>query len=51
MRASMNCTTSGLPRALEILNSDDDVKNTIQITQLMKVTKTRLPCMKQDLLS
>ncbi len=48
MRASVNCTTSGLPRALEILNRDDDVKNTIQITQLMKVMKTGLPCMKQD---
>ncbi|XP_072033126.1 LOW QUALITY PROTEIN: NIF3-like protein 1 [Amphiura filiformis] len=36
MRASMNCTTSGLPRALEILNKDEDVKGTIQITQLMK---------------
>jgi len=40
-RLSFNCTQKGLPEAVAAINQWEDIKPTLEILQLSKVTLTR----------
>ena len=51
MHASMICSANALPKAMDLINKDDDVKTTVQITQLTKVWLWKMNRKKESSLS